>query len=90
MITLGRNQEKVLDALLSVENTNLDALVELTGIKKEKVRNIVTEFSQAGLVRITPDKTISYVKERFKPSKNAEADHWEPYKPKLKNLSRLV
>jgi DNA-binding IclR family transcriptional regulator len=90
MITLGKNQEKVLDALLSVENTNLDALVELTGIKKDKVRNIVTEFSQAGLVRITPDKTISYVKERFKASKNPETDYWEPYKPKLKNLSRLV
>jgi hypothetical protein len=76
--------------LQTLENTTIDVLVVITEVKKEKVRNIVAEFAQAGLVKITPDKSISFVKERFKASKNAETDNWEPYKPKLKNLSRIV
>lgn len=96
MITLGQNQTKVLNAIKAVEGITFPQLVETTGIRENKVQVIVAEFLQAGLIKMTPEKVISYREDQLAPRRYVEnggdTDEWENYRPapKLKNLSRLV
>lgn len=96
MIELGTNQRKVLNAIKEAESTTIDQLVETTGIRKDKVQNLVAEFYQARLISISPEKLISFKEDQHGPKRYTEnggdTDEWEPYRPtpKLKNLSRLV
>lgn len=92
-MTLGRNQKAVLDALLSHEMTTLK-IADVTKLQEYKVKNILMELYDAGLVRRSELGLYRIVDRIPAPKTSGEKCEWEEYQqdyiPKLKNLSRVV
>lgn len=92
-MTLGRNQKAVLDALLSHEMSLLK-IADVTNLNSGKVRNILMELYDAGLVRKSEQGIYRIVERIPAPKTSGEKCEWEEYQqeyiPKLKNLSRVV
>lgn len=94
MVKLGKKQLKVLDAIKAVDTTTIKDLSNTTGIDEGIVRNIVREFQQAEIIRVSVDNLITWrstpLAEKNQAYVPKEKSEWEPYKPKLKNLSRIL
>jgi predicted transcriptional regulator len=90
MVKLGKRQEKVLNLIIASDKTTIKDISNTTGIDQDIVRNIVKEFHQADIISVTVDNLISYRTERLSTKAADEKNEWEPYKPVLKNLSRIV
>lgn len=92
-MTLGRNQKAVLDALLSHEMSLLK-IADVTNLNSGKVRNILMELYDAGLVRKSEQGIYRIVERIPAPKTSGEKCEWEEYQqeyiPKLKNLARIV
>lgn len=92
-MTLGRNQKAVLDALVQHEMTLLK-IVDVTNLADHKVKNILMELYDAGLVRRSEQGIYRIVDRIPAPKTSGEKCEWEEYQqeyiPKLKNLSRVV
>lgn len=92
-MTLGKNQKAVLDALLSHEMTILK-IADVTKLQEYKVKNILMELYDAGLVRRSEQGIYRIVDRIPAPKTSGEKCEWEEYQqdyiPKLKNLSRVV
>jgi Mn-dependent DtxR family transcriptional regulator len=92
MIKLGPNQEKILHAVKSLREVTTAELSNLLTIEERVVKNIISEFTHAGLVKVSPEKVISLRTDypSYKRVMSDEKDEWAAYKPVLKNLSRVV
>ena len=94
MVKLGKRQLKILDAIKAVDTTTIKDLSNTTGIDEGIVRNIVKEFQQAEIIRVSVDNLITWrvtpLAEKNQQYEPKEKNEWEPYKPKLKNLSRIL
>lgn len=92
-MTLGRNQKAVLEALLTHEMTPLK-IADVTKLQEYKVKNILMELYDAGLVRRSEQGIYRIVDRIPAPKTSGEKCEWEEYQqeyiPKLKNLSRIV
>lgn len=92
-MTLGKNQKAVLDALLSHEMSILK-IADVTKLQEYKVKNILMELYDAGLVRRSELGLYRIVDRIPAPKTSGEKCEWEEYQqdyiPKLKNLSRVV
>lgn len=88
MITLGKNQEKILKTLEGGKYT-LEELSEKSGVKLQTVKNIITEYHDAEIVKKSEDKYYSLREAPLKPKNTTgEESFWAPVR--LKNLSRIV
>lgn len=90
MVKLGKRQARILDLIKASDKTTINDISNTTDIDQDIVRNIVKEFHQAEIISVSVDNIISPRTERVSAKHSSEKNEWEPYKPKLKNLSRVV
>lgn len=87
-MTLGRNQEKILNTLKE-GNFTLEELSEKSGVKLSTTKNILLEFYDAEIVRRIDEKYYSLKQTISKPKTTTpDESFWAPVK--LKNLSRII
>lgn len=96
MINLGQNQKKILKVLSEHDKLTADQVANISGVRIDKTKNILSEYHQADLVRKTEDKYYS-IRENVLQPKNTTEDvsMWtdvmsEAKESKLKNLARIV
>lgn len=88
MITLGRNQTKILKALETGRYT-VEELAQKSGVKIQTVKNTLYEFLDAQVVIKREDKYYSLNPNPPKIKTDGDEDSfWAPVR--LKNLARIV
>lgn len=94
---LMKNTQRVLDSLMDGPKS-LNEIIQLTEVKDHKVKNILMELTDGGLVRRSVDGQYRVVDRVPAPkhdvNPNHEVNEWNEHHkmiiPKLKNLSRIV
>lgn len=96
MINLGQNQKKILKVLSENEKLTVDQVANISGVRIDKTKNILSEYHQADIVRKIEDKYYSIRDNVLRPRNSTEdISMWtnvmsEAKETKLKNLARVV
>jgi predicted HTH transcriptional regulator len=95
MITLGNNQKKILKVLSENDKLTLDEVIQISGVTIDKVKNILSEYCQADIVKRIDDKFYTLRESPLKPRHSDEISLWTNVREiaapsKLKNLARKV